>query len=113
MTAGLCGHHCTLCVVVHTVDEGECAQHLILECSVHFANGALALSVLESLHKIHAMHVTARKSQAAPAFICSTIAAVTVAMPLMRCVKLRAMRSAIKIDLALPFTVPNLVPDVT
>lgn len=42
-----------------------------------------------------------------------TISAVAVAMPLMRCMKLRAMRSATRIDSALPRTTPNRVPAVT
>ncbi len=47
------------------------------------------------------------------ACILSVIAAVAVAMPLMRCMKFKAMRSATSIDRALPFTTPNLVPDLT
>lgn len=52
-------------------------------------------------------------SCAGPALSCSTMAAVAVAMPLMRCAKLRAIRSAIRMERALPFTVPNLVPELT
>lgn len=42
-----------------------------------------------------------------------TISAVAVAMPLMRCMKFKAMRSATRIESALPRTTPNRVPDVT
>ena len=43
----------------------------------------------------------------------STISAVAVAMPPMRCMKLRAIRSATRMLRALPVTVPNLVPAAT
>lgn len=47
------------------------------------------------------------------ACILSVIAAVAVAIPLMRCMKFNAIRSATRIERALPFTTPNLVPDLT
>jgi hypothetical protein len=43
----------------------------------------------------------------------ATIAAVAVAMPLILCMKLRQMRSAIKMDLADPVTTPNSSPYLT
>lgn len=54
-----------------------------------------------------------RQQERQLACILSVIAAVAVAMPLMRCMKFSAMRSATKIDRALPLTVPNIVPDLT
>ena len=53
------------------------------------------------------------QQEGAVACILSVIAAVAVAMPLMRCMKFNAMRSATKMDRALPFTVPNVVHDFT
>lgn len=47
------------------------------------------------------------------ACILSVIAAVAVAIPLMRCMKFNAKRSATKMDRALPLTVPKVVPDLT
>lgn len=37
----------------------------------------------------------------------ATMAAVAVAMPLMRCIKLRQMRSATRMERALPWMLPN------
>ena len=43
----------------------------------------------------------------------ATMAAVAVATPLMRCMKLSATRSAVRIDSALPCSVPKVVPFAT